>query len=106
MAVAELNSLAAYQAELQKPGIVVIDFYSPTCGPPCKVHNHHDFTQHFPKGDATNIDGPGRGPPARHPGQRSTECGGAVFQSPSHSMLTLGTRYWEWMHADFIRSTA
>jgi thiol-disulfide isomerase/thioredoxin len=43
MAVAELNSLTAYQAELQKPGIVVIDFYSPTCGP-CKVHNHHDFT--------------------------------------------------------------
>ncbi|PCG97742.1 Thioredoxin [Penicillium occitanis (nom. inval.)] len=36
MAVAELNSLLAYQAELQKPGIVVIDFYSPTCGP-CKV---------------------------------------------------------------------
>ncbi|EED16827.1 thioredoxin II, putative [Talaromyces stipitatus ATCC 10500] len=36
MVVAELTSLSAYQEELQKPGVVVIDFYSPSCGP-CKV---------------------------------------------------------------------
>ncbi|KAL1979730.1 hypothetical protein VTN96DRAFT_5252 [Rasamsonia emersonii] len=34
--VQELNSLSAYEAELQKPGVVVIDFYSPQCGP-CAV---------------------------------------------------------------------
>lgn len=37
--VQELNSLSAYEAELQKPGVVVIDFYSPQCGP-CAVRTY------------------------------------------------------------------
>ena len=36
MAVAELTSLEQYQSELQKPGTLVVDFYSTQC-PPCKV---------------------------------------------------------------------
>ncbi|KAL3448445.1 thioredoxin-like protein [Aspergillus insuetus] len=34
--VLELTSLDDYTAELEKPGLVVIDFYSTQC-PPCKV---------------------------------------------------------------------
>lgn len=36
MTVNDLTSVEAYQAELKKPGTVVIDFYSTQC-PPCKV---------------------------------------------------------------------
>ncbi|KAJ9621381.1 uncharacterized protein PV06_04807 [Exophiala oligosperma] len=36
MAVQELTILDSYRAELDKPGLVVIDFYSTQC-PPCKV---------------------------------------------------------------------
>lgn len=40
MAVQELTILDSYRAELDKPGLVVIDFYSTQC-PPCKVSNCH-----------------------------------------------------------------
>lgn len=34
--VTELTSLEDYHAELKKPGVVVVDFYSTQC-PPCKA---------------------------------------------------------------------
>lgn len=34
--IAELADIAAYEAELAKPGVLVLDFYSTQC-PPCKV---------------------------------------------------------------------
>ncbi|GAB1205124.1 hypothetical protein APSETT445_003794 [Aspergillus pseudonomiae] len=35
--IAEIHSLAEYEAELAKPGLVVLDFYAPHCGP-CHVN--------------------------------------------------------------------
>ena len=34
--IAEIHTLAEYEAELAKPGLAVLDFYSPHCGP-CHV---------------------------------------------------------------------
>ena len=34
--IAEIHSLAEYEAELAKPGLAVLDFYAPHCGP-CHV---------------------------------------------------------------------